>query len=82
LVMACANFVSVRLGLQTALQILARKLLSTSQRVGNIIKDFKYYALADGLKEVLRCTMKPWREPARPHSPQLAILLPAAGGLP
>lgn len=56
------------LGLRTALQILTGKLLDASERVQNIIRDFKYYAMADGLKEVLRSAMKPCREPKPPQS--------------
>lgn len=83
LVMACASFVSLTLGLQTKLQILTRKLLDASQRVQNIIKDFKYYAIADGLKEVLSSTTKPWREPKPPPSLQMTILFaPTQGGSP
>ena len=53
LVTACANFVACHLGLRARLEILARKLLDASRPVGNIIKNFKYYALADGLRNVL-----------------------------
>lgn len=73
LVMACASFVSLKLGLRTKLQILTRKLLDASKRVGNIIKDFKYYAIADGLKEMLSSATKPWREPKPPPSKQMII---------
>ena len=82
LVTACANFVACHVGLRTKLQILARKLLDASQRVGGIIKTFKYYALADGLKAILESSSAPWREPKPPPSPQLPILFPAPGGLP
>ncbi len=39
-----------------------------SERVRNTIKDFKYYAIADGLRAVLALTMEPWREPKPPLS--------------
>jgi hypothetical protein len=81
LVMACGSFVSLTLGLRVRLQILTRKLLDASQRVQNIIKDFKYYAIADGLKEVLSSAAKPWREPKPPPSPQMTICFaPTQGG--
>ena len=53
LVTASANFVAYHLGLRAKLEILARKLLDASQRVGNIIKNFRYHALADGVRNVL-----------------------------
>nr|HDM59089.1 hypothetical protein [Bacillota bacterium] len=81
LVTACANFVACHVGLRTKLQILARKLLDASQRVGNIIKNFKYYALTDGLKAILQSSSAPWRERKPPPSPQLPILFPASRGL-
>ncbi|MCD6327602.1 transposase, partial [bacterium] len=80
LVMACASFVSLQLGLQAKLQILTRKLFCTSQRVGDIIKNFRYYAIADGLKETLRSSANPWREPKPPSSHQMTILLAAPTG--
>ena len=79
-VMACASFVSLQLGLRAKLQIFMRKLLCASQRVGNIIKNFKYYAIADGLKETLRSSANPWREPNPPPSHQMTILLAASAG--
>ena len=81
LVMACASFVSLTLGLQAKLQILTRKLLDASQRVGNIIKNFKYYAIADGLKNILRSAADPWHQPNPPPSHQMTIpFQPPAGG--
>jgi DDE family transposase len=80
LVMACASFVSLKLGLQAKLQILTKKLFSASQRVGNIIKNFRYYAIADGQREILRSSANPWREPKPPPSHQMTILLPASPG--
>jgi len=43
-------------------------------------KDFKCYAIADGLKEVLSSTTKPWREPKPPPSHQTTILFAAIEG--
>ncbi|MCD6326763.1 hypothetical protein J7M28_04310, partial [bacterium] len=80
LVMACASFVSLQLGLQAKLQIFMRKLLCDSQRVGDIIKNFRYYAIADGLKETLRSSANPWREPNPPPSHQMTILMAASAG--
>ena len=81
LVMACASFVSLKLGMQAKLQILTRKLLDASLRIGNIIKNFKYYAIADGLRKILRSAADPWREPNPPPSHQMTIpFAPPAGG--
>jgi hypothetical protein len=82
LVMACANFVACHLGLRAKLEILTRKLLCASQRVGNIIKNFKYYALADGLKRVLNYMKEPHQqpEPKPPPSKQMTIYFAPAGG--
>lgn len=80
LVMACANFVSLTLGLRARLEILTRKLLDASQRVGNIIKDFRYYAIADGLKEILSASTKPWQEPKPAPSPQMTFNFAATKG--
>lgn len=73
LVNACANFLACHIGLKAKLEIMARRLLYESKRVAGLIKDFRYYALADGLKEVLRLSTSPWREPAPPPSSQLNI---------
>jgi len=80
LVMACASFVSLKLGLQAKLKILTRKLLDASQRVGNIIKNFRYYAIADGLRKILRSAANPWHEPNPPPSHQMTIPLEAPTG--
>jgi len=76
LVTACANFVSLTLGLRTKLTILTRKLLDASERVAGVIKNFKYYAIADGLKQILSSSMKPWHQPKPPPSKQTAISFP------
>jgi len=81
LVTACAAFVSGVVGLKPTLRILANKLLHASHRVGDFIKDFRCYALADGLKALLALTNKPWREPTPPPSPQLPLIFPTLRGL-
>ena len=82
LVTVCANFVACHLGLRAKLEILVWKLLRASQRVGNIIKNFKYDALADGLKNVLNYMNQPYHQPQPkpPPSSQMTIYFAPAGG--
>ena len=52
LVLAVAYFTAVHVGLRARLEILARYVLQTAKRIFGI-PNFRYYALADGMKEIL-----------------------------
>ena len=52
LVLATAYFTAVYLGLQSKLEILAGHALPTAKRIFGI-PSFRYYALADGIKDIL-----------------------------
>jgi len=77
-----AYFVASTLSLRTKLDIQTRKLPDASQRIGNIIENLKYCALADGLKAVLESSTALWQQPKPPPSPQLAVLFPPQKGCP
>ena len=57
LVLAAAYFAAVYLGTHSKLQILAHHVLKAAKRIFGI-PDFRYYALADGIKEILNRTNK------------------------
>jgi len=52
LVLAAAFFAAVSVGTRATLEILAFHVLKVAKRIFGI-PDFRYYALADGIKEVL-----------------------------
>ncbi len=55
LILAAAFFTAVQIGYKPKLQILALHALNAAQRIFGI-PDFRYYALADGIKAILsRC---------------------------
>ena len=82
LVTACASFVACHLGVGTKLQIPVRRLLDASQRVGNIVKNFKYCALADELKKALNYMKEAYQQPELkpPPSPRMTIYFAPSGG--
>jgi len=57
LVLAASFFAAVNLGSRAKLEILALHVLQSAKRIFGI-PDFRYYALADGIKEVLSRTGK------------------------
>jgi hypothetical protein len=68
LVLAASFFASVYLGTRAKLEILAFHVLQAAKRIFGI-PDFRYYALADGIKEVLSRTAKGILGPKpTPHS--------------
>jgi len=73
-VVAAAYFAAVYLGTGTKLRILAHHVLRAAQRLFGI-PDFRYYALADGLAEILnRSNRGPGRGgPRRVHEGQLLL---------
>lgn len=72
LVTAAAYFAATFLGHKLKLRILCEKLLIISQRFFGI-PPFRYYALADGIKNVLsRTSPDRWAQP--PPSPQLELM--------
>ena len=77
LVLAAAFFTAVRIGYKPKLQILALHALNAAQRIFGI-PDFRYYALADGIKAILSKCGKGIRtqksNQGRPN-PQLSLLL-------
>ncbi len=52
LVLAVAYFAMVYLGIKTKLRVLARHVLKAARRLFGI-PDFRFYALADGIRELL-----------------------------
>jgi len=75
LVTAASFFTAVVLGARVKLDILASHLLTAAKRIFGV-PDFRYYALADGIREL--CTRHPRRGPANPTStdpPQLTLAL-------
>jgi len=73
LVTAAAYFAATFLGQKLKLRILCEKLLIISQRFFGI-PPFRFYALADGIKNILSlCTPNPPAE--SPHTRQLELLL-------
>ena len=72
LVTAAAYFAATFLGQKMKLRILCEKLLIISQRFFGI-PPFRFYALADGIKNVLtRTCPDPWAQP--PPSRQLELM--------
>lgn len=71
LVMACAYFLCVRLGQAPRLSILARKVLRASRRIYDT-GNFRFYGLADGLRQLLYGRRLPRFRP----SPTLSALAP------
>ena len=74
LVNAVAFFTAVVIGTRMKLEILATHLINASKRLFGI-PDFRYYAIADGIREV--CARSP-RRTSRPLQmlPQLAFKFP------
>jgi len=77
LVLAASVFAAVHLGLRARMEILAAHVLETAKRIFGA-PDFRYYALADGIQEILRRSV---RGPLRPRcpdppSPQLLLFNP------
>jgi len=52
LVLALAYFTMVYLGIKTKLRVMARHVLRAARRLFGI-PDFRFYALADGIRELL-----------------------------
>lgn len=52
LILAVAYFAMVYLGLKTKLRVLARHVLKAARRLFGI-PDFRFYALADGIRDLL-----------------------------
>jgi hypothetical protein len=52
LILAVAYFAMVYLGIKTKLRVLARHVLKAARRLFGI-PDFRFYALADGIRELL-----------------------------
>lgn len=77
LVLAAAFFTAVRLGYKPKLQILALHALNASQRIFGI-PDFRYYALADGIRAILsKCGqgIRPTKREEGGSNSQLSLLL-------
>jgi len=74
LVLVVAYFTAVHLGLRARLEILARYALRAARRIFGI-PDFRYYALADGIREILcRVGKGLWvRNTKDPPLPQLSL---------
>ncbi len=77
LVLAAAFFTAVQIGYKPKLQILALHALNATQRIFGI-PDFRYYALADGIKAILSRSGQGIL-PQKPHqggsNPQLSLFL-------
>jgi hypothetical protein len=77
LVLAAAFFTAVRIGYTPKIQILALHALNAAQRIFGI-PDFRYYALADGIKAILSRSGQGIFTPkskVRGPDPQLALFL-------
>lgn len=77
-VLAAAFFTAVRIGYKPKLQILALHALNAAQRIFGI-PDFRYYALADGIKAILTRSghgILPQKPNQVGPSPQLSLLFP------
>jgi hypothetical protein len=75
-VLAAAFFTAVRIGYKPKLQILALHALNAAQRIFGI-PDFRYYALADGIKAILSKGgrgIMPTKTQQGGASPQLSLL--------
>ena len=76
LVLLTMYFVMVQLGQQTQLAVLAHHALTASRRLFGI-PNFRYYALTDGLREILsKCQSRPFRrkEPRSAEITQISFL--------
>jgi hypothetical protein len=77
LVLAAAFFTAVQIGYKPKLQILALHALNAAQRIFGI-PDFRYYALADGIKAILTMSghgIRPQKRNQGGPNPQLSLLL-------
>jgi hypothetical protein len=77
LVLAAAFFAAIQIGYKPKLQILAMHALNAAQRIFGI-PDFRYYALADGIKAILsKCGQGLLPKKSQPGgpSPQLSLFL-------
>ena len=76
LVLATAYFTAVHLGLRSKLEILAGHALRAAKRIFGI-PNFRYYALADGIRHILSRSGKGLRQKTfQPHPPKPAPLPP------
>ncbi len=77
LVLAAAFFTSVQIGYKPKLRILALHALNAAQRIFGI-PDFRYYALADGIKAIPTTSghgIRPKKRNQGGPNPQLCLLL-------
>ena len=75
LVLAASYFAAVWLGTKAKLNILATHAMNAAKRLFGI-PDFRYYALADGIKAIFKRTGKGPLHPRgqeNPPSPQLSL---------
>jgi len=79
LVLASAYFTATWLGEKTKLEILAMHVMEVSQRIFGV-PDFKYYALADGIRVILKRVGKGPLEKPRPLKNTQLLLLPEKMG--
>ena len=76
LVLATAYFTAVHLGLRSQLEILAGHALRAAKRIFGI-PNFRYYALADGIKDILSRSRRGTDLKVTGKQPQLELpLLP------
>ncbi len=79
LVLAAAYFTATWLGEKAKLEILAMQVMEVSRRIFGV-PDFKYYALAEGLKTILKRIGKgPTKSLEEPPDPQLLLLFEKMG---
>ena len=73
LVMAAMYFTAVVLGPRIKLHILATRVMTAAKRFfGN--PDIRYYAIADGIREIFQRCPRPGPAPPRPPSAQLFLV--------
>ena len=75
MVTAAMYFTAVVLGTRIKLRILAARAMTAAKRFFGV-PDFRYYAIADGIREIFSRCPRPDPSPPEPPSPQL-LLLPA-----
>jgi len=73
LVTAAMYFTAVVLGTRIKLSILATRAMTAAKRFFGV-PDFRYYAIADGIREIFQRCPRPGSAPLIPPSPQLLLV--------
>ena len=73
LVTAAMYFTAVVLGTRIKLRILTARAMTAAKRFFGV-PDFRYYAIADGIREILQRCPRPGAAPLIPPSSQLLLV--------